>query len=148
MRAMLARRIVRLPAALCLAAGIAGCAPKRMQQQEGIQPQGAITATTEQNPLLKIHGKEILKSELDCLQRLAKDNGMTLPQIFLDTERDRIKISGGHVVFLDLLAKPVRDISALRGLRYLREVKLFGTKVSDADAAALKKANPGLSIIY
>jgi Leucine-rich repeat (LRR) protein len=114
MRIALARRMMRLPVMLSLvAAGFAGCGPK------GVQSRSATT--------VKMYGNEVRKSEFDCLQQLAKDNGLDFKKL----KDERTTISEGHVVGLDLSCTHMRDIRLLGSLKNLEELVLDFTRITN-----------------
>ncbi len=148
MRIISARRIMKLPALLCLAAGMAGCAPQKTRppaqapSREIVQPHNRVEPPLVE--MAEFNGLEMIKSEYDCLRRLMEANGLSLEQVVLDPDRDRMKVLGpdvkpvvfvditaGHVVFLDLTFTPIKDISALSGFSLLDKLKLGFTSISD-----------------
>jgi len=135
-----------------------------LTQEEQLKVEQIITQPSF-DPMMIAGGKEIKKSQLDCLQKLAKDNGIELGDILsgikvhngkiydLDLSKTKITdvsaLSGlRELVYLDLSFTGINDINELSALKDLRYINLRGSKVSDISALSNMKELQGVNLMF
>lgn len=135
-----------------------------LTQEEQLKVEQIITQPSF-DPMMIAGGKEIKKSQLDCLQKLAKDNGIELGDILsgikvhngkiydLDLSKTKITdvsaLSGlRELVYLDLSFTGINDINELSALKDLRYINLRGSKVSDISTLSNMKELQGVNLMF